>query len=69
MEIGQEPFYLLQKFRKEDLEPSLLLIKKEYNAIEENFLNEIIKIIKTFPDYNLILKENLNLESIPEKII
>ena len=44
------------------------MIKKEYNTIEENFLNEIIKIIKSFPDYNLIVKENLNLESIPGKI-
>ena len=68
LKMGQEPFNLLQKFTIEDLEPPLILIKKEYNTIEENFLNEIIKIIKSFPDYNLIVKENLNLESIPGKI-
>ena len=69
LEIEQEPFNLLLKFTMEELQPPLLLIKREYNIIEENLLNEIIKIIETFPDYNSIVKENLNLELIPEKII
>ena len=45
------------------------MIKEEYNKIEDNLLNEIIKIIETFPNYDKIVKDNLNLELIPEKII
>ena len=66
--ISDMPFILLNNFIKENLEPPLLLIKNKYNTIEETLLNEIIKIINGFPDYFLIIKNKLNLESIDEKI-
>ena len=69
LKMGQEPFNLLSNFTEEDLLPPLLLIKNDYNIIEENILNEIFKLIEDFPNYELIIKEKLNLELIPDKII
>ena len=64
MKISKKPFNLLEQFIHNDLEPPLLLIKNEYRSIEENLLNDILEIIKTFPNYYLLIKNELDLESI-----
>ena len=68
LKIGNKTFELLLDFIHNDLEPPLLLIKNEYNQIEENLLGEILKIIDTFPNYYLIVKNELNLETIINNI-
>ena len=68
LKIGNKSFELLSEFIYNDLEPPLLLIKNEYNIIEENLLNEIVKIIDAFPNYYLIVKNELNLESTIQNI-
>ena len=61
--ISGDPFDLLFEFINNTLKPPLLLIKNEYNNIEENFLNEIFEIIEKFPDYYSIIKNEFNFES------
>ena len=61
--ISGKPFDLLFEFIYNNLKPPLLLIKNEYNKIEENLLNEIIKIIEEFPDYYSIIKDEFDFES------
>ena len=64
LKINDKPFNLLSQFIHNDLEPPLLLIKNEYRIIEENLLNEILEIIKSFPNFYLLIKNELKLESI-----
>jgi len=66
--ITDEPFNILNKFIKENLESPLLLIKNKYNTIEEALLNKILKIVNEFPDFFSIIKSKLNLESINDEI-
>ena len=61
--ISERPFELLFEFIHNNLKPPLILIKNEYNKIEENLLNEIIKIIENFPDYYSIIKNEFDFES------
>ena len=61
--ISDKPFDLLFEFIDNNLQPPLLLIKNEYNKIEENILNDIIKIIENFPDYYSIIKNEFDFES------
>ena len=64
MKISDKPLNLLGQFIHNDLEPPLLLIKDEYSKIEENLLKDILEIIKTFPDFYSLVKNELDLESI-----
>jgi len=64
LKISEKPFNILYNFIHNNLEPPLLLIKEQYNSIEERLLNEIIKIINNFPDFLPIIKEKLYLELI-----
>ena len=68
LKIGNKTFELLLDFIHNELEPPLLLIKNKYNQIEENLLSEILKIIDTFPNYYLIVKNKLNLGTIIKNI-
>ena len=67
--ISSKPIDLLFEFIHNNLKPPLLLIKNEYNKIEENFLNEIIKIIDDFPDYYSIIKDGFDFETKINNII
>ena len=59
---------LLFDFVKYNLEPPLILIKDQYNTIEVRLLEEITKIVKTFPDNYLFVREKLGLELIIDNI-
>ena len=61
--ISGDPFDLLFEFINNTLKPPLLLIKNEYNNIEENILNDVLKIIEDFPDYYSIIKNEFDFES------
>ena len=62
--VSEIPFNLSYDFINDDLKPPLILIKELYNSIEEKLLNELIEIIKSFPDNYLLIKDKLQLESI-----
>ena len=64
LKISEKPFNILYNFIHYNLEPPLVLIKEQYNSIEERLLNEIINIIKTFPDNYLFVQNKLELESL-----
>ena len=68
LKISEKPFNLLYDLVHNHLEPPLELIKEKYNTIEERLLNEIIRIIETFPDNYLLVKEKLELELIANNI-
>ena len=68
LKISEKPFNILYYFIHNNLEPPLLLIKEQYNSIEERLLNEIIKIINNFPDVLPIIEDKLNLELILNNI-
>ena len=68
LNISEKPFNYLYEFIYENLEPPLSLIKKQYNTIEERLLNEISKIIEKFPNYYIIIKDKLSLETMNENI-
>ena len=67
--IGKNPYILINNFINNNLSPPLNRIKTKYNIIEETLLNEIEKIVKTFPDFYSIIKDKLNLELIYEIIL
>ena len=66
--ISENPFNILYNFVKYNLEPPLILIKDQYNSIEERLLAEIEKIVNTFPDNYLFVREKLGLELIHDNI-
>ena len=68
LNISERPFNILSLFIHDNLEPPLILIKYQYNTIEERLLHEIIKIINSFPNYYLIVRDKLDLEYIQENI-
>ena len=68
LNISDKPFEILSEFIHEHLEPPLVLIKDQYNSIEERLLNELFNIIDNFPNYYLVVKDLLNLETMNENI-
>ena len=66
--ISNESLLTLSEFISKELEPPLLLIKDEYNIIEDNLLNKTIGLIRDFPDYYSKIKQGLNLESLIDNI-
>ena len=66
--ISEKPFNILYDFVKYNLEPPLILIKDQYNTIEQRLLEEITKIVETFPDNYLFVREKLALEFIHDNI-
>ena len=66
--ISEKPFIILYDFVKYNLEPPLILIKDQYNTIEVRLLEEITKIVKTFPDNYLFVREKLGFELIIDNI-
>jgi len=68
LNISENPFIQLFYFIHNELEPPLIVIKEEYNKIEDKLLNKIFNITSSFPDYYSIVKERLNLELIQENI-
>lgn len=61
--VSNKPFLIINEFIHNDLEPPLIEIRDKYNLIEEELLEKIINILDSFPDYFLIVKNNLNVES------
>ena len=68
LNISDKPFNILTEFIEGHLEPPLALIKEQYRTIEERLLNETFAIINQFPNYYLVVKENLDLEMLNENI-
>ena len=66
--ISNKAFNYTYNFIHDDLEPPLILIKNNYNKIEETILNYSISIIESFPDYFKIIKDKFNLEEIYNNI-
>ena len=60
--ISNKSFLIISEFISEYIEPPLLLIKDEYNIIEEKLLNIILELVRAFPDYYSVVKNVLNLE-------
>ena len=50
------------------MEPPLILIKDQYNTIEQRLLEEITKIVKSFPDNYLFVRQKLGLKLIRDNI-
>ena len=68
LKISDKPLNLSNDFIQNDLKPPLLLIQEEYSEIEENLFNDILEIIKTFPDFYSLIKNELDLVSIIKNI-
>ena len=68
LNISDKPFNILTEFVEGQLEPPLALIKEQYRTIEERLLNETFAIINKFPNYYLVVKENLDLEMMNQNI-
>ena len=66
--ISNKAFNFTYNFIHDDLEPPLILIKNNYNKIEETILNDLVSIIESFPDYLRIIKNKFNLEWIYNNI-
>ena len=49
--VSELPFKELYSFIKNVLEPPILVIKNEYNIIEQQILGEVVSVIDTFPDF------------------
>ena len=61
--VSDKPFLLIDDFIHNYLEPPLIEIKNKYNLIEKELLNQITEKLNKFPDYSLIVKDNLDLDS------
>jgi len=66
--ISNKAFNYTYNFIHDDLEPPLILIKNNYNKIEEIILNDLVSMIESFPDYFRIIKNKFNLEEIYNNI-
>ena len=49
LNISEKPFDILYEFIHGNLEPPLILIKDQYNSIEERLLQKLFEIIDKFP--------------------
>ena len=56
--ISGEPFVLLNNFVEKELRPPLLIIKEEYDFIEDQILDLIAKIADNFPDCYKLVRNN-----------
>ena len=68
LKISDKPFIHLDDFIHKNLEPPLILIREKYNEIENILIDKILNITHSFPDFYLIVKDKLQLESIHENI-
>ena len=62
--VSEKSFNIIYDFVHYNLEPPLILIKDQYNTIEEKLLNELIRIINEFPDFYEILRSKLKMDLI-----
>ena len=68
LNISDKPFNILNEFINDNLKPPLVLIKNQYNSIEERLLNELFNIINNFPNFFFVIKNLLDLEGINANI-
>ena len=68
LNISEKPFEILYNFIHGNLQPPLILIKEQYNSIEERLLKELFEIIGVFPNFCLLIKEKLELEQLIQDI-
>ena len=66
--VSELPFNELYSFLKNVLEPPILVIKNEYNLIEQQILGEVVSVIDSFPDFKEEIKNQLNIEGALEFI-
>ena len=66
--VSENSFNIISDFIHTDLEPPLILIRDQYNTIEERLLNELIRIINEFPDFFEVLRNKLKLHMIHKNI-
>ena len=69
LNISDAPFNKLFFFINNYLEPPLTLIRNNYNNFEQKLLDKINNITNTFPDYYLIIKNELKLGNLYEPFL
>ena len=61
--VSEKPFIIINDFIYNDLKPPLIEIKNQYNLIEVELLRKITEELNKFPDYSLVVQNNLDLDS------